>query len=152
MLTNKERELILQWYQEGKTQQEIAELLNCHQSSVSRLLKKYECHGIVTNLPRSGRPTKLTNNVLNHLKAKLVKLMRKANENFSSISTKQVAEVIEKEIGISYSYRHIERLLHNMGFSLITPRPQHIRHDQQKVDKFRDDFKKNFNRSMWTVS
>ena len=47
--------------------------------------------------------------------------------------------------------RHVERIMHKLGFSLITPRPQHLRHDQNKVDKFREDFKKNFNRSMWAM-
>lgn len=41
--------------------------------------------------------------------------------------------------------RHIERIIHRLGFSLITPRPQHLRHDQKKVDNFRDEFKKNQN-------
>jgi len=31
------------------------------------------------------------------------------------------------------------------------PRPQHLKHDQEKVDKFRDEFKKNSNRNMWVM-
>ena len=41
---------------------------------------------------------------------------------------------------------------HKIGFSLITPRQQHIRHDQGKVDKFREEFKKNSNRRIWVVN
>ena len=152
MLTIKERKLILQWNQKGKTQQEIAELLDCHQSSVSRLLEKHKRRGIVTNLPRSGRPTKLTKEVLSKLRNKIAKIIRKANKSFCAVSTKQVAEVIEQEVGKAYSHRHVERLLHRMDFSLVTPRPKHIRHDQKKVNAFREEFKKNFRRSMWTTS
>tara|TARA_Y100000310_G_scaffold285080_1_gene308275 strand:- start:3691 stop:4149 length:459 start_codon:yes stop_codon:yes gene_type:complete len=152
MLTIKERKLILQWNQKGKTQQEIAELLDCHQSSVSRLLKKHEHKGVVTNLPRSGRPTRLTKTVLAVLKKKLTGMIKEANKNFCAISTKQISEVIEQKVGKSYSIRHVERIMHKIGFSLITPRPQHVRHDQEKVDTFRDEFKKNFKRSMWTMS
>jgi|TARA_Y100000310_G_C20490016_1_gene718727 transposase len=152
MLTIKERKLILQWNHEGKTQQEIAELLDCHQSSVSRLLEKQRRRGIVRNLPRSGRPTKLSKTVLTRLRYKIAQMIKKANKNFCAVSTKQVAEVVEQEVGKTYSHRHVERLLHKMDFSLVTPRPKHVRHDQRKVDAFREEFKKNFKGSMWTTS
>ena len=152
MLTIKERKLILQWNHKGKTQEEIAELLDCHQSSVSRLLEKHKRKGIVANLPKSGRPTKLTKTVLTKLRSKITEIIKKANKNFCAVSTKQVAEVISQKVGKTYSHRHIERLLHKMVFSLVTPRPKHVRHDQKKVDTFREEFKKNFRGSMWTTS
>jgi len=152
MLTIKERKLILQWNHKGKTQEEIAELLDCHQSSVSRLLEKHKRKGIVANLPKSGRPTKLTKTVLAKLRNKITEMIKKANKSFCAVSTKQVAEVVEQEVGKTYSHRHVERLLHKMNFSLVIPRPKHVRHDQKKVDTFREKFKKNFRRSMWTTS
>jgi len=152
MISIKERKLIIEWDKKGKTQQEIAELLNCHQTSVSRFLNKYKRKGIVENLPRSGRPTKLTKQTLSQLKSKILTKIKNANNKFCSVSTKEVGNVIHKEIGEAYSMRHIERIMHKLGFSLITPRPQHIRHDQEKVDNFRDEFKKNFNKSMWVMN
>ncbi len=142
MVSIKERELIVQWDKQGKTQQEIARLLDCHQTSVSRLLNKHKRLGIVYNLPRSGRPTKLTNLNLLKLKEKILAKIKAANNEYGSVSTKQVWGVIHQEIGETYSLRHIERIMHILGFSLITPRPQHIRHDQEKVDNFRKEFKK----------
>lgn len=152
MLSVKERKLIIQWNENGKNQQEIAELLNCHQSSVSRFLMKYKHKGIIQNLPRSGRPTKLTSKNLLELKEKILTKIKEANNQYCALSTKQVESIIRQEIGETYSLRHVERIMHKIGFSLITPRPQHLRHDQDKVDKFRDDFKKNFNRSMWAMN
>jgi transposase len=152
MLTIKERKLILQWNHKGKTQQEIAELLDCHQSSVSRLLEKHKRKGIVANLPKSGRPTKLTKKVLTKLRNKITEMIKKANKSFCAVSTKQVVKVVEQEVGKTYSHRHVERLLHKMDFSLVTPRPKHVRHDQNKVDTFREEFKKNFRGGMWTTS
>jgi len=152
MISLKERKLVLQWNQKGKTQQEIAELLGCNQTSISRLIKKYKTKGTIKNLPRSGRPTKLTKKNLSLLKNRILSLIKSANDNFNSVSTKQVARLVKQEIGESYSLRHIERIMHKLGFSLITPRPQHLRHDQEKVDTFRDEFKKNFNRSMWVMN
>ena len=152
MITIKERELIIKWNEEGKTQQEIAELLNCHQSSVSRFLFKYRRKGIIQNLPRSGRPTKLTKKTISGLKKKIAAEIEAANDEFCSVSTKEIRKLIHRDIGELYSLRHVERIMHKLGFSLITPRPQHLRHNQAKVDRFRDEFKKNLNRRIWAMS
>lgn len=152
MITLQTRKLVLKWNKEGKTQQHIADLIGCNQSAVSRLIAKYNKTGEVNNLARSGRPTKLNQNTLGKLKSIIRSIIKSANKNFCAVSTKEVAEVIEKKVGKAYSHRHVERILHKMGFSLVTPRPKHVRHDQKKVDSFRQEFKKNLRRSMWTTS
>ncbi len=80
MIPIPKRELIIEWDREGKTQQEIAELLNCHQSSISRFLWKYQRNGVIQNLPRSGRPTKLTKKNLSQLKDNILAKIKAANE------------------------------------------------------------------------
>ena len=50
-----------------------------------------------------------------------------ANKNYCSIDVKQFSQIIEKETDKKYSTRHVERVLHKLDFSLITPRPQHIK-------------------------
>ena len=152
MLSIEQRKVIIQLDKKGKTQQEIAELLDCNQSSVSRLLDKYKRSGSVKDISRSGRPTKLTKQNLAMLKKKILANIKEVNDNYCSVSTKQVKDLIHKEIDEIYSLRHVERIMHRLGFSLITPRPQHLRHDQKKVDAFREGFKKNSNRSMWAMN
>ena len=152
MIPIKQRELIIEWNKKGKTQQEIADLLDCNQTSVGRLLRKYKRKGTIKNLPRSGRPTKLTPRNLMRLKDDISIKIKEENNEYCSVSTKEISNIIHKKMGETYSLRHVERIMHKLGFSLITPRPQHIRHDQDKVDKFRDEFKKNFNRSMWVMN
>ena len=152
MLSIDERKMVIRWHSERKTQQEIAKLLKCSQAAISKFLKKYGQSGSFADLPRSGRPTKLTPTVLEKLKKKITKFIKDTNAEFCSVSTKQVGRLIKKEIGETYSLRHVERIMHRLGFSLITPRPQHIRHDQTKVDAFRDEFKKNSSRFMWIMS
>ncbi|HLE06994.1 MAG TPA: winged helix-turn-helix domain-containing protein [archaeon] len=152
MITIKERGLIIQWDEKGKAQQEIAELLNCHQSSVSRFLKKYKHKKMIENMPRSGRPTKLTKKKIKQLKTKILAEIELANKEFCSVNTKQISKMIHQEVGEIYSLRHVERIMHKIGFSLITPRPQHLRHDQKKVDQFRDEFKKKSKRNTWAMN
>ncbi len=152
MITIKERELIVRLYQQEKNQQEIADLIGCSQPTVHKWIARFKRGKTLDTLSRSGRPTKLTKKRLSQLKKKILVIIEAANNEFCSVSTKQVGKIIHQEIGETYSLRHVERIMHKIGFSLITPRPQHVRHDQEKVDTFRDEFKKNFSRNMWVVS
>ena len=152
MLTKQQRELIIKLEQDGKGQQHIANLIGCSQAAVSKWISRHKSGRTLETLPRSGRPTKLSASNLKKLRSKILSDVKKANEKYCSLNTKQLAEIVKKEIGTQYSLRHVERIMHKLGFSLITPRPMHIKHDQKKVDNFRDEFKKNFNRSIWVLS
>jgi len=151
MINLQTRELILKWKKESKTQQQIADLVGCNQSAVSRLIVKYKKTGNIKNLPRSGRPTPLTKDTLKKLKKVFKKQARAANKHFCSIDTKQFSQLIEKETKKKYTTRHIERILHKLDFSLITPRSQHLKNDPKKVKDFREEFKKNEKPSMWIM-
>jgi transposase len=151
MINLQTRELVLKWKKEGKRQQHIAELVGCSQSAISRLLVKYTKTGSVKNLPRSGRPTPLTKKTLAKLKSEFRKEAKAANKNFCSIDTKQFSQMIEKKTNKKYTTRHVQRILHKLDFSMIKPRPQHIKNDPKKVAKFRTDFKKNSNQNIWVM-
>jgi len=152
MITVKERELIVKFHKQGKNQQEIADLIECSQPTVHKWITRFKRGKTLSTLPRSGRPTKLTKQRLRSLKTKILVEIESANNEFCSVSTKQIGELIHQEIGELYSLRHVERIMHKVGFSLITPRPQHMRHNQEKVDRFRDEFKKNLHRRIWAMS
>ncbi|HOI18280.1 MAG TPA: hypothetical protein PLX15_00240 [Candidatus Woesearchaeota archaeon] len=112
MINLQTRELFLKWKKEGKTQQNIAELVGCNQSAVSRLLVKHKKMRSVKNIPRSGRPTPLTKETLTKLKKEFKKQTRAANKKFCSIDTKLFSQLIEKEANKKYTTRHIERIMH----------------------------------------
>ena len=152
MISKKEREIIIKMYQKGKNQQEIADLIGCSQPTIHKWIVRFKRGKTLNNLPRSGRPTKLTKKALSKLKDKMLTKIKSANSKYCSVSTKQMKKLVHQEIGEDYSIRHIERIMHKLGFSLITPRPQHLRHDQEKVDKFRDEFKKNSKQNMWIMN
>lgn len=152
MLTVEQRKIILKLREEGKKQQQIADIIGCSQVSVSKWISRYKSGRTLETLPRSGRPTKLKKKLLKKLRAKLLKEIKKVNKKFCSLNTKQLSEIIEKEVGKKYSLRHVERLMHKLGFSLITPRSEHIKHDPKKVEEYRDEFKKNLKRNMWIMS
>lgn len=144
-------ELVLKWAKQKKSQQEIADLAGCHQSAISRLIAKYKETGSVKNIFRSGRPTPLTRKTLKLLKKDFANKAHTANKNFCSINTKEFSKIIQKKIGKTYTTRHVERILHKLDFSRITPRSQHIKNDPVKVAAFREEFKKNFKQSTWIM-
>ena len=152
MLTVQQREIIVKLNETGKRQQQIAQLLSCSQAAVSKWISKYKAGRTLETLPRSGRPTKLSKSVLKKLRGKLMREIKSVNEKFCSLNTKQLASIIKQEVGQGYSLRHVERIMRKLGFSLIKPRSQHIRHDAKKVQEFREQFKKNLNRSIWVLS
>lgn len=152
MLNMKEREFIVKLHENGKNQEEISRLIGCSQPTVHRWIKHSLSGRTLQTLPRSGRPTKLTTKKISQLKRKIMMKIKHANDEFCSVSTKEIRKIIHQEIGELYSLRHVERIMHKLGFSLITPRPQHVRHDQEKVDRFRDEFKKKFKRHMWVMN
>lgn len=151
MINLQTRELVLKWMKEKKTQQQIAALVGCNQSAISRLIAKYKKTGSIKNMPRCGRPTPLTKKTLAKLKVELAKKVREANKHYCPIDTKQFSGLIEKAAKKKYSTRHIQRLLHKLDFSRITPRAKHIKNDPAKVKLFREGFKKNSTRSIWVM-
>jgi|SRR3989344_2320690 len=151
MINLQTRELVLKWNGEGKTQQQIADLIECNQSAVSRLIVKYNKTGSVKNIPRIGRPTPLSKKTLSKLRAEFRKEAYAANKKFCSVDVKHFSKLIEKETGKNYTLRHVERILHKLDFSRITPRSQHIKNDPKKVAQFRDEFKKNSKSSIWVM-
>ena len=146
----KERELIIKLHKEGKKQQVIASILGFSQQKVSFWIRRYNLTGKLTNNPRSGRPTKLKKKCLNNIK-EAVRHIIISNKNKAGVSSKQVKGIIEKEAGREYSLRHIQRILHKIGLSLITPRVSHIKKDKKDIEKFRKEFKKNSNRNIWVI-
>jgi transposase len=151
MISISERKIIMRLHAQGKTQQTIANIVGCSQQMVSRWIYRFKKTNSLESCPRSGRPTKLKGKTLKLVKKRILDKINSANSEYNGVSTKQLKEVIRQEIGKTYSIRHVERIMHKLGFSLITPRPQHLRHDQNKVDTFRDEFKKNFSRNIWGV-
>ncbi len=152
MLTVEQRKIILNLREDGKKQQQIADIVGCSQVSVSKWISRHKSGRTLKTLPRSGRPTKLKEKFLKNLRKKLLREIKEANKEFGSLDTKQLSEIIEKEVGKKYSLRHVERIMHRLDFSLITPRSEHIRHDPKRVKEFRKEFKKNSNRNMWIMS
>jgi len=145
----KERELILKLYKENKTCREIASILGTSKSKVSYWICRSKKTKELSDLPRSGRPTDLTNEKLNYIYSKL--RQEEEENNRSGFSSKKVANLLQQETGAKYTMRHVRRILKKMNIARITPRVSHIKKDENKIKEFKEQFKKNSNRSIWTT-
>jgi len=112
----KERELIIGLYNKKKSTYQIADILGISQTKASFWIRRYIKTGSLENLPRSGRPTPLTKNELNSIRSIIKSRMLEPKK--AGITSKEVLEVIEHKIKRKYTLRHVQRLLHKMGFSL----------------------------------
>ena len=120
-----ERELIIRLFKNGKKQEEIAEAVKCSQPAVSGWIRAWKKgRKSFEDRQRVGRPTKLKGRVISRVRKKLQKAIKSSNDGFGHVSTKQCKEIIEAEVGRVYSIRHVERIMHQLGFSLA--------HDQRK--------------------
>lgn len=146
----KERELIIKLRKEGKTCVEVGEILDVSKSAVSYWTRRYNETGSLEDKPRPGRPTPLTEEKLQRMKEKITGAMLEQTGR-AGLSSKEILLFVKKETGKTYTPRHIERLLHKMGFSLITPRVNHIKKDEKAQKKFREAFKKNSTKNIWTI-
>jgi len=151
MVNKTEREMIIRLRKQKKTVDEISVLLGLKRSTVGFWIKRYDDFQSLENLPRSGRPTLLTKSKAIFVKRKVQAFVREQEKIHCGVTSKQLKAVIEKELGTSYTLRHVQRLLKQFGLNLITPRTQHLRHDRNRVDDFRDDFKKKVPKNIWTI-
>ncbi|MEA3379015.1 MAG: helix-turn-helix domain-containing protein [Nanoarchaeota archaeon] len=147
----KERELIIKLHKDGKKQDQIARILGCSQSKVSFWIIRFNKTGSLKNKPRPGRPSNFSEEKLSLIKSKIVKKVVSRNQKFSSCNSKELRNIINKEVKKPICMRHARRILHKMGFSLITPRSKHTKNDLEKVTKFRKKFKKNLKESFWVI-
>jgi len=146
----KERELIIQFHKKKKTCREIAFDLEISKSKASFWINRFKKEKSLKDKSRSGCPTPLTKRKLDEIYQE-IKSQIESNKSKSGTSTKKVKNIIRNKTGKNYSPRHVQRILHKIGFSLITPRVNHIKKNKEAQDKFRREFKKNSPRNIWVI-
>ena len=145
----KVRELIVKLSEKNKSCREIASILGVGKSTVSFWISRYKKTSSLKDKFRIGRPTKLTKFKLKSVAQNL--LTQASIQKKAGVSSKNVLIELKTVTGKNYTLRHAQRLLRKMGFSLITPRVNHIRRNLKAQEKFRDEFKKNFRRNIWGI-
>ena len=99
----------------------IAKELYRSRTWVSDWLTRYKKEGVegLKDRPKSGRPPKLTPEIV-------VKIKKRLKESKQGWTTKQVNEIIVKDGGVCYHHIYIYTLLHKWGFKQKVPRKVHV--------------------------
>ncbi len=141
----KQRLLIILKSFGDKSSYEVAEEVNTSHTKVLKWVKRFNKKGIesLEDKQRKGRPSKLNKKQIKSLE---IKLDRKS-EMRAGYNTIEILHFIKGEFNISYTQRHVRRLLYSIGYSRITPRPSHINKDPIKNKEIVGNLKKNY--SIW---
>ena len=148
----KERRLIVLNYKKGCTIREIGEMLDMPFTKAYYWIKRYKEQGIngLKTIKQHGKKPLLGREALKWLKEFLKKNKpSRYNGKAAGWSSREVKDCINNKFNISYSLRHVERLLHKLGFSLIAPRPRNVKASLLKQAAFKRRFKKNLTRNIW---
>lgn len=138
----KQRLLIILKAFKIKSSYKIAEQIATTHTKVQRWINRFNKQGFrgLKDKYRPGKPSKLTTEQKNLLQ----KVLDNPGEFKAGYNTIEVADKIHKLFETKFSTRHIYRLLENLDYSLITPRPSHIKKDPIKGREIAGKLKKNF--------
>lgn len=101
---------------------DAAEKFGCAHGKIDYWKKRYELHGIrgLYTKPRSGRPPLITE----EQNIRLRRVVRKHNIKHGW-RTKSVRELVAKDTGVTYSFRHTIRIIQSWGMTKVKPRPRY---------------------------
>lgn len=132
-------ELMVKLHGQGKSQTEIAGLLNCSQAWVSRFLKRYHEQGATALKVRKGSRGKvacLCQAQLENLKVLLQKGALHCGFSTDNWTRERIAALIQEQFSVGYSTAHISKLMRRMGFTLQKPKRRSFKKDPAAVEKW----------------
>lgn len=146
----KSRMQIILFLREGKTQREVSTELRISTGIVPFWKERFENEGTrgLKNKKGRGRKSKLNKKQLKELSSAIDKGIQMKDGYKRGYKTKDVRELIQNEFGINYTIRNCFKILRKLGYTLKVPRPRNKSRNQNDVDEFKEQFKKNF--QVWT--
>lgn len=142
----KPRLQIILFLREGKTQREISAELRISTGIVPFWKKRFENEGIKSLSDKKGRGRKsmLNKKQLKELLSAVDNGIKMKDGYKRGFKTKDVKEFIQDKFGINYTVRNCLKILRKLGYNLKVPRPRNKSRNQNNVDEFKKQFKKNF--------
>lgn len=135
---------------EGNAQRDVSLMLHISTGIVSYWKKRFEKEGFEGLKDRKGRgrKAKLKERQINLLAMKVEKGVLMNDGYRRGYITKDIRMFIKEKFGVTYTLVHCRRLMHMVRFNLKVPRPRNKSRNQESIDEFKQDFKKNL--KVWT--
>ncbi|MEK6897013.1 MAG: helix-turn-helix domain-containing protein [Nanoarchaeota archaeon] len=145
-LRAKSRIQIVIFLREGKTQREVSAELRLSTGIVPYWKKRFEQKGVkgLKDKIGRGRKSELSKKQMNELSSALDNGIKMKDGYKRGFKTKDVREFIKNKFGVIYTTRNCLKKLRKMGYTLKVPRPRNKSRNQNDVDEFKGQFKKNF--------
>ncbi len=140
----KERYHALFLMYELKNCTKVAKLLKRSRRTIQLWVTAFNEGGINALIPNTppGRPSRLSKNQIEELKADILTHPRKLGYEFSNWEGKSVSYHIKKKFGVELKVRQCQNLLHKMGLTLQRPKYKFPKADPEKQKEFVKEFKK----------
>ena len=141
----RERLQIILFLRRGYTQREISDMLQISVGLVPYWKKRFEKESFEGLKDKEGRGVKkkMIDEELSMLRSALEEPISLENGYSRGWQSKDIRVFLMEEFKISFTRQYVNRLLHSLGISLQVPRPKHKRRNQQAVNEFKADLKKN---------
>jgi transposase len=146
----KQRLQIVLFLREGKSQREVSAELRMSTGIIPYWKKRFESEGTkgLCDKEGRGRKSELNNQQLKELSSAIDNGIKMKDGYKRGYKTKDVREFIRDKFGRDYTARNCLKILRKLGYNLKVPRPRNKSRNQDSVDEFKEQFKKNF--QVWT--
>jgi transposase len=124
---------------EGHSLNEVGRQIGCNPSSVMRW-RDARRHGGADALQvrfSPGRPLKLVAGQRKRLVRLLLKGPLAQGYRTNLWTTARIAEVVEREFGVSYHPDHIGRLMHSLGWTPQKPERRALERDEVEIERWK---------------
>lgn len=124
--------------QQGWKQKDIAEALGVTPGAVSQWVRRAQAGGqeALRRRPAPGRAPRLSAEQHKKLPALLAKGAEVYGFRGAVWTRKRVAQVIRREFGVSYSPRHVGRLLKALGWTVQQPEERAAQRDEAAIQQW----------------
>lgn len=142
----KQRLQIILFLREGKSQREVSAELRMSTGIVPYWKKRFEREGEkgLEDKAGRGRKSELNKKQFKELSSAIDKGIKMKDGYKRGYKTKDVREFIQNKFRTNYTIRNCFKILRKLGYNLKVPRPRNKSRNQNDVDEFKEQFKKNF--------
>jgi transposase len=135
----RDRLLAVIFHFKGKGSVEIGERLDRSHAWVIKWVRRFSEAGLdgLENLPRSGQPSLLDENLIQKFKDRIEKGAL-AKDNVSVLRGEDIRKILKEEFGAEYSLSGVYDLLARVKFSKVKPRPKHEKNDLEAMREWKE--------------
>lgn len=122
----------------GKTAPEIATVLGFSRRTVQKWIQSYNQKGLegLLDSPGRGQRCKLNPEQLQWLRQRIEEGPR-PEDGVCVLGGKEIQRIIEQQFGVTYHLNSVYQLLHRLGYSYVSSRPEHPKGDPEARKAFK---------------